>query len=139
MRVGPNALRTRSGVSRATSRMNLAASREAERVASEAARAIEENKNMGDRFKALSAAYVNELLSETRARGARLPNVEVEDLGPFELAWREDNAALLDKIYGRKDMVMGAEEKELVDRIARSVADGTGRLEEYGWVGGLLI
>lgn len=79
--------------------------------------------------------YLRHLLSQTRARGAQLPRVAKGSVSPFELAWRQVNGELLTAIYGRTDVVLTQADVRLVEKIAKELREGVGRIAGYGWVG----
>lgn len=93
---------------------------------------------LGAAFQSMSSAYITSLLDKTRTRGALLPTVRRSDLDPFEISWRDVNEDLITTIYGRKEVAIPEAERELIDRVARNLREGAGKLEAHGWVGPML-
>ena len=75
--------------------------------------------------RALSEAHITQLLLRTRNQGAQLPLVNWDALCLFERTWREVNEPLLAAIYGRKDVVLSAQDVQYVDCIARELRVGS--------------
>jgi hypothetical protein len=91
-----------------------------------------------DAYKNITAAYITNALQRTRARGAVLPAVRWSTLDSSEVVWRVANEDLIERVYGRTDIVLSEVEKDFVNKIAAEMKEGVGSIEGHEWVKALL-